>query len=1264
MLPYVKMPVLKCPTSACTWEYSCEFSNDQCMQIIKMHVDTCHSQQPRVMADSGKCPKLERPTIDVGIDEEKWEAFVVRWGQFCQGSNIHERTQSLQLFQCASETLATLLLQNEPSITNQPPEQVLASMRSFAVIRVSKGVQRAELRKMTQGSDEVVRTFLARVQGKARTCNLVTTGRCECGKSVTVNYTQEVVKDVVMAGIADVEVQTSVLEIDGIEDQPLNEIISTIERKERARKAYRPSNVSVVSELPSRLADSYPSTAAVPNRGSVQSTDISAISGYKKGRLVGKAPTTSGNSVPAKSKKTPCPKCKNMFRQFNGKNSSAFRICYNCYISSLKRKNHSVSEVTTSNNGGKSLLLYPSGSPQILGHNTMLNGIRNGVSPREHPKVSIRIKTANGSFATVQAIADTGAQSNLWSLEGFKRAGFNESELQNTSIRLTAANKDPIRVIGSFEAYFQGESPVGKLVSCNDVIFISTSVTGFFLSFNTMVKLRIVSNTFPEIGSCLQSDDGPAKGESRHNFNGSSRVLYSGCAAINTIDGVCSCPQRSAVPLRPKTLPFPAKAENIPKMREWLLQRYGASTFNTCPHKPLQQMAGPPVEIHLDSGAKSNPCRTPAIVPVHWQQQVKNDLLRDVALGILERVPYGVPVTWCHRMVITRKHDGSPRRTVDLSPLNKYCKRETYSCESPFHLARRIPKGTWKSVTDAWNGYHSVPLRKADRYLTTFITPFGLFRYTRAPQGFLSSGDGYNRRYDAIISDFKRKERCVDDTVYYDNNLEEHWWRTIDFLSRVGASGIVLNPEKFQFCQRVVNFAGFRVSEENIEPLPRYIDAIRSFPTPTNITDVKSWFGLVNQLSNYAQLRDVMAPFRSLLSPRTKFVWSKKLEDAFSRSKQSIVDLIKHGVKIFDLEKPTCLRPDWSKRGIGYFLLQKHCKCFHDLPDCCLHGWKVTLAGSRFLTSAEERYAAIEGEALAIAWSLEQTRYFSQGCKDLRVITDHKPLVKLFGDRTLDEIKNTRLFRLKQRTLPYCFTISYMPGRTNVAADATSRNPSYSTSLVSRSYHEDNEQLMLAAIGQEAEDVISVSWRDIVRHTESDPALSELMKAISEGFVGKYSLLHSYMRYRDSLYNNMGVVMYRDRVVVPPSLRKCVLDCLHAAHQGVSTMAMRAQSIIFWPGMTADIYNVRARCNDCNKNAPSQPVMPSEPHNPPSTPFEQVFAVFFLFWWLSLLSCWRPAIWLDRCFFHAFWHIRSWCSGACKMPSEDVFYIRGSVRVI
>ena len=68
-----------------------------------------------------------------------------------------------------------------------------------------------------------------------------------------------------------------------------------------------------------------------------------------------------------------------------------------------------------------------------------------------------------------------------------------------------------------------------------------------------------------------------------------------------------------------------------------------------------------------------------------------------------------------------------------------------------------------------------------------------------------------------------------------------------------------------------------------------------------------------------------------------------------------------------------------------------------------------------------------------MAWGLEQTKHFTQGCDDLLVVTDHKALVKILGDRTLDEITNTRLFRIKQRTLPWYFQIRHLPGRTNLA---------------------------------------------------------------------------------------------------------------------------------------------------------------------------------------------------------------------------------------
>ena len=69
-------------------------------------------------------------------------------------------------------------------------------------------------------------------------------------------------------------------------------------------------------------------------------------------------------------------------------------------------------------------------------------------------------------------------------------------------------------------------------------------------------------------------------------------------------DVTCDCPPRSKVPDRPNKLPFKATNANVSKMRDWLLKRYAASTFNVCQHKLLQQISGPPLEIHLESDAK------------------------------------------------------------------------------------------------------------------------------------------------------------------------------------------------------------------------------------------------------------------------------------------------------------------------------------------------------------------------------------------------------------------------------------------------------------------------------------------------------------------------------------------------------------------------------------------------------------------------------------------------------------------------------------
>ena len=501
----------------------------------------------------------------------------------------------------------------------------------------------------------------------------------------------------------------------------------------------------------------------------------------------------------------------------------------------------------------------------------------------------------------------------------------------------------------------------------------------------------------------------------------------------------------------------------------------------------------------------------------------------------------------------------------------------------------------------------------------------------------------------------------MDDTLLYDSStsLSDHWWRVIDFLECCANNGIILNPNKFQFCEKTVNFAGFHLTPSTVEPLPKYLNSIIHFPTPASTTDIKAWFGLVNQVAHYSQLRDILQPFRQFLSPAVKFFWNDELQQAFTKSKEEIVNAIKKGVEIFDVKRKTCLRSDWSKQGIGFYLSQKHCSCDGDLPNCCENGWRITLCGSRFLKKSEERYAPIEGEALAVAWSLEQTKYFTMGCDNLLVVVDHKPLTKILGDRALDEISNPRLFRIKQRTLPWIYDIVWLPGKYNHFSDATSRNPTASSDideeeanvilgLIDAHLEETcvssitDQHFSIAMVRRNVNNVMATTWDKLQLSTFEE--LESLTNTIHEGFPSeKHSCSNDvlpFWPYRNSLYIYDGVVMYKDRVVVPPSLQKSVLASIHAAHQGCTSMTSTAESTVFWPNITIDIERIRQLCTWCNQNAPSQPKQTPIAPIIPTTPFEAVVADYFEFkGWGYLVVADRLSAWTE-CY-----HSRSFNNG-------------------
>ena len=673
------MVVIECSVPDCTFTTD-DVSEALAIALLSNH-NLAHCNLAPTVADAAPAPtaprgpKLERPKVDVGVTIEEWKVFTRRWEVFESGSGIDDASVPSHLFQCAGTELEDSLLKANPNAASETLTQLLAAMHSLAVIPVATCMLRTELLQLRQERDEPFRTFTAKVRGKAETCSY--TASCTCGASV--DYTDHVIRDVILNGLYDTDIRREVLVIAGILETPINEVIALVETKEMARNA-----------LPS--------------------PSLSAVSSFAKQRKSPPNPVLTLSQAD-RAKEATCPGCHIAFKVFTegarGWNEKPHQMCIECHRANRRKKRHQrqppqrppqtpgihatetepISQIAAFQTKGDQLPRTPrrrrhnrkttthvtitTPSAARLDHHIFSKGEWKRTRLRDHPRLPITIslsrpgRTGSGAYNTpsdiyaeVSAIADTGAQSDLWSLSDFIACGFSRDDLHPISLSLSAANRSPISIEGAFFAKLATQSSSGEITACHSMVYVSSSVKDMYLSYDSLLNLGLLPRTFP----CLGNPTGPPPDrETSATQPHASRVSpdinairalndgcpgAQGCPVTNAAhNATCSCPQRGAAPPRPSELPFPCKPENNTKMKAWLLNRYASSTFNTCPHRALPCIEGPPIEIHVDPAATPKACHTPTNIPLHWQQWVYDDLLRDGALGVMERVPYGEPVT-------------------------------------------------------------------------------------------------------------------------------------------------------------------------------------------------------------------------------------------------------------------------------------------------------------------------------------------------------------------------------------------------------------------------------------------------------------------------------------------------------------------------------------------------------------------------------------------------------------------------------------------
>ncbi|UYV62474.1 LLGL1 [Cordylochernes scorpioides] len=564
-------------------------------------------------------------------------------------------------------------------------------------------------------------------------------------------------------------------------------------------------------------------------------------------------------------------------------------------------------------------------------------------------------------------------------------------------------------------------------------------------------------------------------------------------------------------------------------------------------------------KISLQPDAKPYALCTPRRVPIPLMKQVKEQLEEMTRLGVIESVEE--PTEWCAGMVAVSKPGGKIRICVDLTKLNQYIRRENYPLPATEHILGQLGNACYFSKLDANSGFWQFGLAKESQKLTTFITPFGRFFFKRIPFGITSAPEIFQRKMTQLLGNIEGVVCFMDDIVVYGSSLEEHNERVRQVLKKIQEEGMTLNPEKCQFGVETVKFLGHTLSSEGLFIDEEKLDAITKMEAPRSTKELKSFLGMVNYLGKFIpNLADKLQPLNSLLSTKNEWVWDEPQKKSFNLLKQELVS--RPNLALFDPSRTTIVSADASSFGIGGVLRQEQ-------PDGSL---KPIAYVSRTLSETKKRYSQIEKEGLAIVWTCERLKDYVTGIK-IHIETDHKPLIAIFTSKSLEDM-TPRLQRLKMRMMRYSYQISHIAGKKQIVADMLSRKP------MSKPHKDELEEELSAYIQSIEFPATEERLLEISRKQKEDSLCSQLAKYCMSGWPkNKREVdpeLRGYWQFQEDLTYQNGLLRGQ-RILIPKTLRKDILEKLHQGHFGINKCRSRAKESVWWYPEISLLQNLTAQ---------------------------------------------------------------------------------------
>ncbi|KAK1698507.1 hypothetical protein QYE76_015204 [Lolium multiflorum] len=574
----------------------------------------------------------------------------------------------------------------------------------------------------------------------------------------------------------------------------------------------------------------------------------------------------------------------------------------------------------------------------------------------------------------------------------------------------------------------------------------------------------------------------------------------------------------------------------------------------------LPPLRGIEHQIDLIPGA-SLPNRAPYRTNPEETKEIQKQVqaLLDKGYIRISLSPCAVPV------ILVPKKDGTWRMCVDCRAINNITIRYRHPIPRLEDMLDELSGAAVFSKIDLRSGYHQIRMKEGDEWKTAFKTKFGLYEWLVMPFGLTNAPSTFMRLMNHVLRDFIGKFVVVyfDDILIYSRNESDHTIHIRHVLQVLRDNQLYGNLEKCTFCKDKVIFLGYVVSKHGVEVDVSKIEAIQNWPTPMNVSQVRSFHGLAGFYRRFVpNFSTIAAPLNDLTKKGVVFEWGAAQDHAFDELKRLLTSAPL--LALPDFNKQFEIECDASGIGIGGVLMQE--------------GRPIAYFSEK-LSGAKLNYPIYDKELYALIRVLEVWQHYLWP-KEFIIHSDHEALKYLKAQSTLHK----RLAKWVEFIESFPYIIKHKKGKDNIVVDALSRKNMLLTQL----------------------DVKIPGLEILCDLYATDHDFAEPYRLCALGKAWEKYHIHD------------GFLFRANKLCVPESsVRLLLLQESHAGglmgHFGREKTLLMLADHFYWPKMRRDVDRYVRRCITCNKS--KSKLKPHGLYTPlpaPTTPWEDISMDFVL----------------------------------------------------